>query len=168
MLKKSFLQAYRVLKTNGIFVIVYAHKSTEGWEALIESLLKAGLVVTAAWPIHTEMKTRLRSNQSAALLSSIYMVCRKQDRKSVGFYRNVKRDLKKHLDVKLDQLWNEGISGADFFIAAIGSAIEVYGRYNNVMNDRDQNVSIRDLLADTRVMVTNYAIDKVTRGRIYG
>ena len=164
MLKKSFSQAHRVLKINGIFVIVYAHKSTEGWEVLIESLLKAGLVVTAAWPIHTEMKTRLRSSQSAALLSSIYMVCRKQDQKPVGFYRNVKRDLKKYLDVKLDQLWNEGIAGADFFIAAIGSAIEVYGRYERVMNDRDECVSVQNLLADTRVMVTNYAIDKVTRG----
>ena len=164
MLKESFLQAYRVLKTNGIFVIVYAHKSTDGWEALIESLLNAGLVVTAAWPIHTEMKTRLRSNQSAALLSSIYMVCRKQNRKPMGFYRNVKRELKKHLDARLDQLWMEGISGADFFIASIGSAIEVYGRYDNVMNDRDEDVSVRDLLADTRVMVTNYAIDKVIHG----
>ena len=164
MLEKSFKEIHRVLKTEGISVIVYAHKSTEGWEALIESLLKAGLVVTAAWPIHTEMKTRLRSSQSAALLSSIYMVCRKHDRKPVGFYRNVKRDLKKYLDVKLDQLWNEGIAGADFFIAAIGSAIEVYGRYDRVMNDRDEYVSVRNLLADTRVMVTNYAIDKVTRG----
>ena len=164
MLKNSFLEIHRVLKTNGIFVIVYAHKSTEGWEALIDSLLKAGLVVTAAWPIHTEMKTRLRSNQSAALLSSIYMVCRKQDRKPIGFYRNVKRDLKRHLDMKLEQLWNEGISGADFFIAAIGSAIEVYGRYDKVMNDRDEDVSVGDLLADTRVMATNYAIDKVTCG----
>lgn len=164
MLERSFLEMQRVLKPNGISVIVYAHKSTEGWEALIESLLRSGLVVTAAWPLHTEMKTRLRSRQSAALLSSIYMVCRKWNREPVGFYRDVKRDLKKYLDKKLDQLWSEGISGADFFIAAIGSAIEVYGKYERVMNDKDKDVSVRDLLADTRTMVTNYAIDKVIHG----
>ena len=168
MLERSFTEMHRVLKPDGISVIVYAHKSTEGWEAMIESLLRSGLVVTAAWPLHTEMKARLRSKKSAALLSSIYMVCRKLDREPVGFYRDVKRDLKKYLDRKLDQLWGEGISGADFFISSIGSAIEVYGRYGRVMDDKDNDVSVRVLLEDTRVMVTNYAIDKVIRGEFAG
>ena len=164
MLERSFSEIHRVLKPDGISVIVYAHKSTDGWEALIESLLRSGLVVTAAWPIHTEMKARLRSKKSAALLSSIYMVCRKWEREPIGFYRDVKRDLKRYLDKKLDQLWGEGISGADFFIAAIGSAIEVYGKYDRVMDDQDADVPVLRLLGDTRTLVTNYAIDKVIHG----
>ena len=163
-LEQSFSEIYRVLKPDGISVIVYAHKSTEGWEALIESLLRSGLVVTAAWPIHTEMKARLRSKKSAALLSSIYMVCRKWKREPVGFYHDVKRDLKRYLDRKLDQLWDEGIAGADFLIAAIGSAIEVYGKYDRVMDDRDADVPVLRLLGDTRTLVTNYAIDRVIHG----
>jgi len=63
-----------VLKPNGIITIVYTHKSTSGWEVLINSLLDSGLVVTASWPIHTEMKARLRAKESAALASSIYFV----------------------------------------------------------------------------------------------
>lgn len=164
MLKKSFQEIHRVLKPDGISVIVYAHKSTDGWETLINSILRSGLVVTAAWPIHTEMKSRLRSKKSAALLSSIYMVCRKLEKEHVGFYRDVKRDLKRYLNKKLDQLWNEGISGADFFIASIGSAIEVYGKYDRVIDDKDQDVSVKRMLDDTRTIVTNYAIDKVSRG----
>jgi adenine-specific DNA methylase len=70
-LKKSFQEIYRVLKPNGITVIVYAHKSIDGWETLINSLLDSGLVITAAWPINTEMQSRLRANESAALASSI-------------------------------------------------------------------------------------------------
>ena len=54
-LKKSFQEIYRVLKPNGTAVIVYAHKSTEGWETLINSLLDSGLIMTGAWPLHTEM-----------------------------------------------------------------------------------------------------------------
>ena len=164
MLEKSFREIHRVLKSDGISVIVYAHKSTEGWETLINSLLRSGLVVTAAWPIHTEMKARLRSKKSAALLSSIYMVCRKLEKEPVGFYRDVRRDLRHYLDKKLDQLWKEGISGADFFIASIGSAIEVYGKYDKVIDDKDQEVSVLRMLEDTRAVVTNYAIDRVTRG----
>ena len=34
-LSKAFAEMHRVLKPNGIAVIVYAHKSTEGWETLI-------------------------------------------------------------------------------------------------------------------------------------
>ena len=164
MLAKSFSEIHRVLKPDGISVIVYAHKSTEGWETLIKSILRSGLVVTAAWPIHTEMKGRLRSKKSAALLSSIYMVCRKQQKEPVGFYRDVRRDLKLYLDKKLDQLWDEDISGADFFIASIGSAIEVYGRYDRVMDDKDRDVPVLRMLEDTRTIVTNYAIDRVIRG----
>ncbi|MEM1986675.1 MAG: DUF1156 domain-containing protein, partial [Nitrososphaeria archaeon] len=58
-LKKAFQEIYRVLKPEGIAVIVYAHKSTAGWETLINSLLDCGLVITASWPIDTEMKSRL-------------------------------------------------------------------------------------------------------------
>lgn len=164
MLAKSFQEIHRVLKPDGIAIIVYAHKSTDGWEALIDSLLQAGLVVTAAWPVHTEMKGRLRSKNSAALLSSIYMVCRKIEREAVGFYPNVRRDHRKYLDKKLDQLWKEGISGADFFISSIGSAIEVYGKYNKILDSKDNVVAVSRLLDDTRTTVTDYAIDKVIRG----
>jgi putative DNA methylase len=164
MLSKSFKEMYRVLKKDGIVVIVYAHKSTEGWETLINSILNSGLVVTAAWPLDTEMKGRLRDQESAALSSSIYMVCRKWKKEPIGFYRDVKKELKLYLDKKLEQLWNEGISGADFFISAIGSAIEVYGKYEKVIDDSDEQISVLKLLDDTRNIVTNYAINKVIKG----
>ncbi len=37
MLKKAFQEIHRILKPDGIAVIVCAHKSTEGWETLIIS-----------------------------------------------------------------------------------------------------------------------------------
>lgn len=164
MLKKSFFEITRVLKNNGIVTIVYAHKSTEGWETLIHSLLDSGLVITAAWPINTEMPKRLRASESAALASSIYMICRKWKKEPLGFYRDVKKELKNYLDKKLEHLWNEGISGADFFISAIGSAIEVFGKYEKVVDDKDEIISVKKLLNDTRKIVTDYAINKVIRG----
>jgi adenine-specific DNA methylase len=161
MLGKSFSEIFRVLKPNGISVIVYAHKSTEGWETLIKSILNSGLTVTAAWPIHTERKARPRSNRSASLASSIYMVCRKWKKEPIGFYKDVKKELKNYLDKKLEQLWNEGISGADFFVSAIGAAIEVFGKYTKVVDDTDNIIPVIRLLNDTREIVTNYAIRQV-------
>jgi len=138
MLKKSFQEICRILKPEGIAVIVYAHKSTAGWETLINSLLDSGLVVTGAWPINTEMEARLLAKESAALASSIYIVARKIKREATGFYNEVKEGLRKYLNNKLQRLWEEGISGADFFISAIGSAIEVFGKYEKVIDyERD-------------------------------
>jgi len=39
------------------------HKSTGGWETLINSLLDSGLIMTGAWPLYTEMKSRLRAKE---------------------------------------------------------------------------------------------------------
>lgn len=161
MLKKSFHEIQRVLKPSGVAVIVYAHKSTEGWEALINSLLDSGLVMTGAWPINTEMKERLIASESAALASSIYIVARKMKREATGFYTDVKEELKKYLKLKLDRLWQEGIGGADFFIAAIGSAIEVFGKYEKVMDYEGNIIRADRMLDDVRQIATDYAVHQI-------
>lgn len=160
-LKKSFQEIHRVLKPNGIAVIVYAHKSTEGWETLVNSLLESGLIMTAAWPIDTEMKGRLKAQRTASLSSSIYIVARKMERESTGFYNEVRDELKQHLNSKLKRLWEEGIGGADFFIAAIGSAIELFGKYEEVMDYEGNIIRADRLLEDVRKIATDYAVHQI-------
>ena len=160
-LKKAFKEIYRVLKPNGIAVIVYAHKTTEGWETIINALLESGLIITASYPLHTEMKARLRAKESAALASSIYIVARKMQKEEIGWLNEVKEDIKKHLHKKLDKLWNEGIGGADFFISAIGSAIEIFGRYNKIMDYEGNEIKGDKLLEYVREIVTDYAVKQI-------
>nr|HDO80840.1 DUF1156 domain-containing protein [Candidatus Bathyarchaeota archaeon] len=161
MLSQSFKEIHRILKPNGIAVIVYAHKTTSGWETLINSLLNSGLVITASWPINTEMKARLRAKESAALASSIYIVARKMERQPTGWFNEVKEELKNHLYQKLDRLWKEGISGADFFIAAIGSAIEVFGKYEKVMDYEGNIIRADKLFEYVREIVTDYTVRQI-------
>jgi adenine-specific DNA methylase len=168
LLKKSFNEIFRVLKNDGILILVYAHKSTVGWETLINSLLNSGLIITAAWPINTEMQGRLRAQKSATLASSIYIVARKMERQPTGFYNNVKEELKTHLNKKLERLWHEGISGADFFIAAIGSAIEVFGKYEQVMDYEGNIVRADRLLVDVRKIATDYAVRQILHNGFAG
>lgn len=168
MLKQSLKEIHRILKPNGIAVIVYAHKTTSGWETLINSLLDSGLVITASWPINTEMKARLRAKESAALASSIYIVARKMQRQSTGWFNEVKEELKRHLNKKLDRLWKEGISGADFFISAIGSAIEVFGKYEKVMDYEGNIIRADKLLEYVREIVTDYAVRQILHNGIAG
>ena len=160
-LKKSFQEIYRTLKPNGVAVIVYAYKTTAGWETLINSLIDSGLVVTGAWPINTEMQSRLRSHDSATLSSSIYIIARKMPRQPTGFYNDVRGELTQHLDTKLHRLWEEGIGGGDFFIAAIGSAIEIFGKYEQVMDFEGNIVRADRLLEEVRALATNYAVKQI-------
>jgi putative DNA methylase len=125
-------------------------------------------VMTGAWPLHTEMRARLRSQESAALASSIYIVARKMARQPTGFYNEVREELRQHLDRKLQRLWEEGIGGADFFIAAIGSAIEVFGKYEQVMDYEGNVIRADRLLEDVRTIATDYAVRQILRDGFAG
>jgi len=166
MLMKSFQEINRVLKPNGIATIVYAHKTTEGWETVINALLDSGLVITASWPINTEMQARLRAKESAALASSIYIVARKMEREEIGWFNDVKKEIKKYLSEKMDRLWNEGISGADYFIAAIGSSIEIFGKYKKISDYEGNEIRAKKLLDFVRNEVTDFAVKQILHNGI--
>jgi adenine-specific DNA methylase len=168
MLKRAFQEIYRVLKPNGIATIVYAHKSTASWETLINSLLDSGLVVTASWPIDTEMKQRLRANESAALASSIYLVARKMERIETGWFNEVKEEIKNHLHKRLEELWKVGVSGPDYFISAIGSSIEIFGKYKKIMDYEGSVVRADKLLEFVREVVTDYAVHQILHNGVAG
>jgi adenine-specific DNA methylase len=163
MITRSFKEIYRVLKPSGIAMIVFAYKSTDAWETIISSLLKSGLVLTASWPIHTEMKTRLRAKESAALASSVYMVCRKRVKEEVGYFNEVKGEIEKLVREKLEQFWEQGISGADFFVSAIGPAVEVFGRYSRVEKLSGEEVSVKELLEYVRKVVSEFALGRILK-----
>ncbi len=160
-LKISFQEIYRVVKKNGIVNIVYAHKTTDGWETVINALLDSGLTVTASWPLSTEMKGRLRAQKSAALASSIYIISRKIDKTDFGWFKDVKEEISQEIPVKLDKLWDEGISGADFFIAAIGLSIEIFGKYKKIMDNEGNEIRGNELLDFVRGVVTDYTVRNI-------
>jgi adenine-specific DNA methylase len=163
MITKAFQEIYRVLKPEGIACIVFAYKTTEAWETIINSLLRSGLVLTASWPIHTEMKERLRARESAALASSIYMVCRKRVKEKVVYFNEIKEKIEQRIKEKLAQFWEQGISGADFFVSAIGPAVEVFGQYSRVEKLSGEEVSVKELLEYVRKVVSEFALERVLK-----
>jgi len=161
MLYLSFKEMYRVLKIEGIATIVYAHKTTIGWETMLNALIRAGFVITASWSIHTEMKGRLRAVSSAALASSIYMICRKKERKEVGFYSEIQPQIRRRIEQKLQQFWNEDIVGGDFFISAIGPGMEIFSQYERVEKLSGEQVTTGELLDFIRSVSTDYIVNKL-------
>jgi len=163
MITKAFKEMHRVLKPEGIACIVFAHKSTKAWETIINALLNSGLYLTASWPVHTEMQARLRAKESAALASSIYMVCRKRMEEKTAYFNEIKPAIEERIKSKLDQFWEEGIGGSDFFISAIGPALEVFGKHARVEKLSGEVISAKELLEYVRKIVSEYALSKILK-----
>ena len=62
--------------------------SSRGWESFLQALINAGLMITAAWPIHCERASRLSSLQVNSLSSAIVFVCRKRPKDAEAITRH--------------------------------------------------------------------------------
>jgi adenine-specific DNA methylase len=159
---RALAEVNRVLKPHGICVVVFAHKTTTAWETLIAAILNNGFSVSASWPLHTEMKTRLRAQQSAALASSVWLVCRKRSLEAgVGAWKNVQTELDNRVKERLDFFLSQGIRGADALLSAIGPALEVFGRYEKVEKVTGEAVTISEFLDKIREVVAHHALSTV-------
>ena len=167
-MSRAFCELSRVLKDGAPAVIVFAHKDTRAWETLIGAMLSADLIVSASWPIETERPGRLRANDSAALASSVFIACHKRISALDGFIDDVEPELNERLHERLDYFWSEGIRGADFFMSAIGPAIEVFGKYKRVLKLSGEEVSVGELLDKVRAIVADYALQRIVHGASAG
>ena len=155
-LAEAFNEIYRVLKPNGIAVFVYAHKSSEGWETMLDALVKTGFTITSSWPINTEMKTRLRARSSAALASSIYLVCRKGRQKQKGYLKEIQSEVEHNIHNQIERFWSDGIRGGDFFISAIGPGMEIFSQYQRIQRYSGEIVTIDEQLQIIRNYSTHF------------
>ena len=155
MMAQTLAEAHRVLKPGGGLVIVYAHKTTLGWATLVEALRKAGFTITEAWPLDTEMKSRLLAKQTASLASSIFLVGRKRDATAcVGKYEEMVRpELEKIVRERVDTLWKMGITGADLIIAAVGAGLRAFTQHQRVEFSNGDEVPATTFLKEVEGVV---------------
>jgi adenine-specific DNA methylase len=163
-MQEVFAQIHRGLNRNGVCGVMFAHKTTSAWESIIAGLIRSGLIVTSSWPLHTERPGRLLSIGTAALASSVTLVCRKrlQDAGD-GLWDDVRQELRQVVRERLDFFWSQHIRGADFSISAIGPALSVFGRYKQVTKLSGEEVTVSQFLDEVRGLVTNYALTKILK-----
>jgi hypothetical protein len=142
MMARAFAEGRRILKESGVGSVVFAHKTTEGWEALLSGMIRSGWVITGSWPITTEMATRLRARDSAALATSVHLICRPRTDDTVGDWGEVYRELPKRVGDWIERLQSEGVRGADLVFACIGPALEIYSRYSKVVDAEEREIPL--------------------------
>jgi adenine-specific DNA methylase len=162
----AFHRAWEALAPDGRMVVVFAHKDPEAWETLVTAMIRGGLTVTASWPIDTEMGNRPRAQESAALASSIWMVCRKRPANAgTGRYAAVRRAMQERVTERLRYFWDIGISGPDFVWAAVGPALESYSAYDEVRRLDGSPFTVTEFLREVRRMVADFALGQILKGR---
>ncbi|MEW6037269.1 MAG: DUF1156 domain-containing protein [Pseudomonadota bacterium] len=161
---RAFAACHTALKPNGRLVIVFAHKHPDAWETLVGAIIKAGFVVDGSWPIQTEREARTRSLSSAALSSSVWLVCRKRDPMArAGWDAQVIKEMESNIVTQLRDFWDAGIRGPDFVWAATGPALEAYSRYPAVKKASEPGVlmGVDEFLRHVRRIVVDFVVGRV-------
>jgi adenine-specific DNA methylase len=158
----AFAEGRRVLREDGVGSVVFAHKTTEGWEALLSGMIRGRWTITGSWPIATERPGRLRSQESAALATSIHLICRpRPDDAPVGDWADVLRELPNRVGDWMERLQGEGVRGADLVFACIGPALEIFSRYEKVETADGRVVALAEYLEKVWEIVGRSALAQV-------
>lgn len=168
---KALLEARRVTDPSSIGVIVFAHKSTVVWESLLGAVVNAGWVITASWPIDTELTTRFKAIGTASLNSSVHLVCRPRENRDgtvrtndIGDWRDILRDLPLRIHEWMPRLAAEGVVGADAIFACLGPALEIFSKYSSVEKPNGDPVTLREYLEYVWAAVAKEALNMIFTG----
>jgi putative DNA methylase len=158
----AFAEGRRLLQEDGVGSVVFAHKTTEGWEALLSGMIRGGWTITGSWPIATEMGSRLRARESAALATSVHLICRpRPDDAPTGDWADVLRKLPKRVGDWMERLQGEGVRGADLVFACIGPALEIFSRNAKVETAEGREVKLPEYLEKVWEVVGRSALAQV-------
>ena len=166
-LTKAFAGSRRVVRPDGVGVIVFASKTTSSWEAILKAIVEAGWTITGSWPIDTEMDTRVSAQGQARLASSVHLVCRPRETpdgailEDVGEWRDVLTELPKRIHEWMPRLAEEGVVGADAIFACLGPALEVFSRYGRVEKASGEQATLREYLEHVWAAVSTEALSMI-------
>jgi len=158
---ESFREARRILHDRGIGCVVFAHKTTEGWEALLSGMVQSKWVITASWPLATERRGRLQSQNSASLATSVHLVCRPRTEDITGDWGEVLRELPRRVGDWMARLESEGVRGADLVFACIGPALEIFSRYSRVETPDGTEKTLAEYLEKVWEVVGRVALEQI-------
>ncbi|MBL0059011.1 MAG: DUF1156 domain-containing protein [Elusimicrobia bacterium] len=163
---RVFQACHATLNPTGRLVIVFAHKHPDAWETLVSAIIRAGFVVHGSWPIQTEMPNRTRGLSSAALSSSVWLVCRKRSATAKpGWDNQVLDDMRTNIRAMLREFWDAGIRGPDFVWAATGPAMEAYSKHPVVKKANEPGpMTVSEFLTHVRRIVVDFVVGRVLSG----
>jgi adenine-specific DNA methylase len=130
MLSKAFAEAGRVLRSDGHLVVVFGHSDPDAWRRLLGALRDAGFVVTSSWPSRTETT----NTGVASIKVTVTIGCRvAKSARPVATAAQVDREVLADVRSRVREWDRDGLALTDQLMASYGPAMEVCGRYSQVL-----------------------------------
>lgn len=155
--RKVFERARETALRDYPITVYYAFKQSDsgddgtastGWETLLDGMTKSGWMITATWPVRTEMTNKILAQGASVLASSIVLALRPRPSGApTTDRRGFLAALQDELPGSLRQLQQGTIAPVDLPQAAIGPGMAVFTRYSKVVEDNGSQMSVRSALA---------------------
>ena len=162
---KLFTEALKklhgLLDDDGVLVLFFAHKSSKAWHFVLEALRKAGFVITATYPIHTESTESSVARGKRSIYHSLIIVARKRKEDKTGFIEELMDEIEKAVEKKAMALEGYGLKGSDLLVASTGAVLEVLTQYSD-LKSYSGKASTADAVELAMKFLAKYMAKKVT------
>ncbi|WP_404650730.1 DUF1156 domain-containing protein [Rhodococcus sp. 27YEA6] len=151
MLARAFVEMRRAVQDDGVVSIVFGSGDPEVWSRLLAVIGNAGLVMTASWPANTEAGGQ---QNKANIKTTVTMACRPAPAgRPAGRKGVVESEIYAEITGRYANWERDGLAPADMLMAASGPAMEVVGRYREVLDAKGEPVGIETFLPLARSAV---------------
>ncbi len=172
MMGEIFGECRRVLKDDGIFTLMFTHKSQEAWETLTRSLIESGWTITSSFPVDSESSYSTHQMDMASAASSIFIACRKRPVENrepatwTGFGgTGVAARIREAVREGLEDFVALRLNPVDEMVASYGRALRVLSEQWPVLDGDEPVGPVRAMLEASRVVAENQ-IHRLTGGRL--
>ena len=167
-----FRECRRVIKDDGIMVVMFTHRSNDAWSAMTIGLIESGFNITRTWPVKTEADSSMHIRDKAAARSTILLVCRPAGVRTPKPWHEVAQDIAAAVRADMVQLQGYDLSPVDTYLAAYGPALQVisenWGTRRQTANpdrpDDPFSITPMDALAVARNEVIAFRTEQLTNG----
>ncbi len=125
LLTRSFREAHRVLKPDGVMTVMFTHKRVDAWDMLGQALLEAGFSINSSWPVHTESEHSLHQAKKNAASSTILLTCRKRATTEPAWWSDIRGDVERAAEEAAGRFAEQGLRGVDLTLATYGPVLSV-------------------------------------------
>jgi putative DNA methylase len=172
LMREMYTECRRVTKPEGRMVLMFTHKSQDGWETLTQALIGSGWSITSTYPVESESGHSIHIKETASASSSIFIVCRKREDsssepalwKAFGG-RGVQQRIIEEVQQGLVEFEALDLRPVDTMVASYGRALRVLSEKWPVL-DGDETVSPIRALNEASRVVAQHQIHKLTEGRL--
>ncbi|MDI9393444.1 MAG: DUF1156 domain-containing protein [Synergistota bacterium] len=170
LMTASFREIRRILKDDGVLSVMFTHKKQEAWESLFASLISAGFIVTATWPIKTESEHSLHQAKKNAAQSTVILVARKRpDGAGTGYFdRTMIEAIHFNATEAAKRLEADGLNPVDQLVGTFGPAMRAFSRYDEVRTDTGERVRVGEAIRIASDAVSSWRVEKLAKRGLEG